>query len=461
VTTFKLREDINELQAKEPEHFIFIPTQFRGSDDGQWAVELEIERHNNLSKFSNVVDTWMLPHRRSVVRAFTRNLARVSKDHRLVLLPATDSFPFRTESIRKTFSYELLLPEDQGVFRWLILKDPYLLKEDLRTSLNLISYKDMAISDKGQNLRGVISMFEHLSQASEFLTNQYWRGVLRSWKDKPDSDKVLTMSQLEGFLPNSRDLKEKLKTELRFSNIRYVTKYLKANLTDTLEFLIRKKVFFRVHQWRCSYCGHANTRTFEDINETNNCSICSKTHFTPIDIEWKYELNNFIFRSLYEHNGLTVLWALGHLHETESLVHSFYYLPEVDLYHEYNNLETSNEIDLLCVIGGRFYAVEVKLSAIGFTEKPDEINKFIGEIKLIRPDVALLVFEQYCELEKDVESTKVELRKVAEHISGSVGKHIKVETLVASDFVEFVNHPINLGYWGNRVSKLVDSIKPG
>jgi hypothetical protein len=148
-----LSEDINQIQAKELEHFAFIPLQFRGYDDGQWMIELEIEQHNNLSRFSNVVDTWMLLRRRSVVRAFTKNLARVSKDHRLALLPTTDSFPFRSESIKKAFSYQLLLPDDENLFQWLILEDRYLSKEDLRSMLNLRSYKRMAVSDKGQNLR--------------------------------------------------------------------------------------------------------------------------------------------------------------------------------------------------------------------------------------------------------------------------------------------------------------------
>ena len=242
------------------------------------------------------------------------------------------------------------------------------------------------------------------------------------------------------------------------TSIGNVGKYLRANLTDTLEFLIRKRVFFRVYQWRCSYCGHANAQTFGNIKETNTCSICAKIHFAPIDLEWKYELNDFIYQSLCEHNGLTVLWALGQLQET-SIVNSFYYLPEVDLYPESGNRKIKNEIDLLCVIGGRFYAVEVKLSAIGFIETPDEINKFVEEITLIRPDIALLVFEQHCESETDLETTKIKLKKVLEDIAGRLGNHIKIESMVASDFSEFGEYPVDLGYRGKRVRKFFDSIE--
>jgi hypothetical protein len=111
------------------------------------------------------------------------------------------------------------------------------------------------------------------------------------------------------------------------------------------------------------------------------------------------------------------------------------------------------------VINGKFYAAEVKLSAINFTKTKDMIDKFIEEIKLIQPDIALLIFEQYCESESDIEKTKIDLKNVAEIISKSVGEYTKVETLVASDFSEFVNHPINLGYWGKRVNIFFDTIE--
>jgi hypothetical protein len=455
-TSFQLSGDVNEIQAEEPDHYIFIPARFLSSIHGQWIVEHEIERQNNHSKFSNVIDTWKLPLRQSVARAFTKNLARVSKNHLLAVLPTTDSHPFFGASIKESYKYELILPDDEEFFCWLILENRYLPKEDLRSMLTLTYYKQMSVSDKGQNLRGVISMFDHLSEASDLLTNQYWRTILRSWIGKADTNKLLSSNQLYGFLPNSQESKERLRKELNFGSISDVIKYLKANLTDTLEYLVKKRVFFRVYQWRCSYCGHDNVRTFEDIKETNSCMICEKTHFAPIDIEWKYKLNDFIYRSLCEHNGLTVLWALGQLHG-RSYANSFYYLPEIDLFLDYK--KKTHEIDLLCVIGGIFYAVEVKRSVIGFIDKDGEVTKFIQKINMIRPDVALLVFEQYCESEDEVERIKKELKKILQYISDKVSTRVKVQTLVASDSPEFRDYPDDLGYYGKRVSKFYDGME--
>jgi hypothetical protein len=434
-----------------------------------------MERHNNLSRFSNVVDTWMLPHRNRAVKAFTNNLAKITKDHRLAIVPSTDAYPFRDTSINKAYLYTLYLPDDGTFFRSLIIDDAKYPSVDLRSSLNRDSYYNIELSDKGQNMRGIISMFDNLSEAFECLTNKYWREVLRKGKgelsenniDSLEKEKkevrknnIYTFDQLKGVLPNDRKSKERLNERLHLKNVGVVQKYLEANLKDTLELLINKKVFYQVYQWRCPYCGHKNTLAFDHMKNTVDCEICNEEHHAPIDLEWKYKLNAFVYRSLCEHNGLTVLWALGHL-QNRYARNSFYYLPEVDLFLEQDNPDNKNkrEIDILCILEGKFYAVEVKLSAISFFQESDSIKKFTEKIKLIQPDIAFLVFEQYCDSEAEIESTKQKLKKVIEELSQNVGKNIKIEIMVASDFPEFNEFPVELGSWGRRVSEVLDKMR--
>lgn len=299
-------------------------------------------------------------------------------------------------------------------------------------------------------------MFNNSIDASACLTNKFWRQIIRSSQivineeesrhkvDLKNTDHIFTYDKLFDYLPNNRQFKEHLKDKLNLNNIGEVNKYLKDNFVDTLGFMVNKNVFYQVHQWRCSYCGHANIRTFDHMKKENVCEICARTYFAPIDIKWKYKLNDFIYRSLCEHNGLTVLWALNNF-QYGYVQNCFYYLPEVDLFLKEDSNEPKNEIDILCVLDGKFYAVEVKLSAISFTNDSDKIDKFSQKIKLIRPDVALLVFEQYCDEEAEVQSTKQELNKVVTCISKSVGKYIRVETIVASDFPEFAEYPVDIG----------------
>ena len=446
VTIFKVREDINEIRASEPRHFSFIPARFSGSYSyqGQWAVELMIERHHNYSKYSNISDKWELPLRNNVVRAFTRRLGRVSRNHQLVVLPTSDDH-FSFKQVESQYFYDIVLLEDDSFFGWLLSENSQLSHDDLRNCLTYESYKGQKISDKGQNLRGVISMFDNISEIYGCLTNRFWREVLR----ERQSEIIYSYNKLKAFLPNDLTFKKELQEKMHFKKIGEVQKYLVANLKDTLEFLVNKKVFYQIHQWRCPYCGHSNIRTIDALKNENHCEICTEKYFTPIDIEWKYKLNDFVHRSLCERNGLSVLWVIGHLHGS-IWRRSFFYIPEVNLYNESRNIKNYDEIDILCVLGGKFYAVEVKLSAIGFVDKPEEIAKFIKKIKLIRPDVALLAFEQYCENRDELESTKQRLRKIIKEISGNLRETIKVETVVACDLNGFNDYPVDIGYTGDR-----------
>ena len=250
ISTFKLSEDFSTLAAKEPSHFTYLLPRYKGLASGQWITELEIQRHNNLSKSSNVIDTWELPRRRNIVRAFTSNLGKVTRSHQLAVLPVSKDFPFVGRSMNEDYSYGLSLPDDGTFFRCLVLDGFRFAQDDLRATIAKPLYQDLQISDKGQNLRGVVSMFQNLSSAYEVLTNKYWRRVLREGREDSVRHLVFTMNQLSGYLPNDRLTKEELRKKLHLNDIGKVTQYLEGNLTDTLEYLIRLKVFFCVHQWR-------------------------------------------------------------------------------------------------------------------------------------------------------------------------------------------------------------------
>ena len=98
ITTLKLTEDYSEITASEPFHFSYIPPQLRGLAEGQWIVQLSIQRHNNLSRYSNVIDTWDLPRRNKITGAFTQRLAKPTLDGRLALVPSVADMPFRSQA---------------------------------------------------------------------------------------------------------------------------------------------------------------------------------------------------------------------------------------------------------------------------------------------------------------------------------------------------------------------------
>ena len=448
-TTLKLTEDANKITAKEPAHFVYVPPRLKGITEGQWIVELSIQRHNNLSKHSNVVDMWVLPRRRKITCAFTQRLAKPTRGGSLAVLPNTQGFHFHRQGVNHPYSYELYLPDDETFFRHLTLEFFQYGGDDLRASIPRPAYVDLAMSDKGQNLRGVVSMLDHLSIAYQLFTNKYWRTVLKEAKE--DATKPLTFkkSKLESFLPNDNASAQKLANDLRLPNRGAAMTYLKNSLDDTLEHLVRTNVFYQVAIWRCRYCGHTNSRSFDNMRIRNECVICHTEYLAPIDIEWKYELNDFVHRSLIKHSGLPVLWTLGFLQDRYR-TDSYWYLPEVDLYESDGNLELKNEIDILCMLEGKFYVVEVKKSASIFINKPGEIDKYLKVIGMLRPDVAMLSFERYSMEENNVADIKSKLQEAAQSIRESLAPGTTLEIIVAEDINEFNDFPRDLGWYGCR-----------
>lgn len=446
---YRLTEDATMLTAEEPAHFYYLTPQFITLGSGQWLVDLNIQRHNNLSKFSNVVDSWILPKRRQVVNAFTRRLGKVTNDGLLALIPSAERLPFINYGPEQLRSFEIYLPSDHTFFSFLVLGHFRYPLDDLRQSKNKKHFKEISISDKGQNLRGIVSMFDGLQQGYEILTNSYWRKVLRAGKVDSTKALVYDRKQLEGFLNNDLATKERIKKELNLENIGDAKKFIENNLTDNLEYLIRANVFFLIFHWRCKFCGHMNLRNFDNLKIRNNCEICQTESLAPIDLEWNYGLNEFVYRSLVTHTGLPVLWALGYLQDARGR-NSFWYMPEVDLYEDDDDPKRKREIDALCVFEGKFFAVEAKLSAFLFINMDDWVGKFLEKITLLQPDTAILVFERYCDDENDRVHTKEKLAELASQIKIALSPDIIFELIIFEDFPEYKEQPSVLGIYGPR-----------
>jgi predicted Zn-ribbon and HTH transcriptional regulator len=260
------------------------------------------------------------------------------------------------------------------------------------------------------------------------------------------------LNKLDSLIPNDGGTIQRLTQELRLGNDETTKNYLRDSLRDTLEHLVRSNVFYQVAHWRCRYCGHLNSRSFDNMKIKNECDICATEYLAPLDIEWKYELNDFVYRSLQKHSGLPVLWTLGFLQDR---LHagSFWYLPEVDLYERDDNPQSKNEIDILCILDGAFHAIEAKRSASTFLNKAGAIDKFVKIIGLLHPDVALVAFERYCAEGDDEQATKARLAEAAKVIQERISPWTKLGILVAQDVESFNDFPADLGWYGRRIRK--------
>ena len=126
----------------------------------------------------------------------------------------------------------------------------------------------------------------------------------------------------------------------------------------------------------------------------------------------------------------------------------------MDLYENYDAPEMKKEIDILCMHGGKFIAVEVKRSARQLINKPEGVDSFVQKMNLIRPDIAMLSFEQYCDSEEDVETAKTSFGKTLNEIRSRLDSNIELETIVASEVQGFNDAPADLGYFGRRTDSM-------
>ena len=455
-SSFKASEANIEFNPKEPEHFQYIPTSFLFAKRGQWVSDLQIERHADRGKYVNVINDWKLPRRLEVVRAFTDNRGKINASGHLSLIPSSQN-NFGLHQNIEPLKIKLNLPEDAIVFRLLVAGLGHPIYSDYRNSLNRQMYEDVRLSDKGQNHRGVVSKFENVQEAASILTNLYWRNKIRIPKD---SLKIFSLKQLVGRLNSLKaDDVEHITNSMRFDGIRTTKNYLIANLKDVLELLVHNGVMLQTHSWRCEYCGSRNKRGLELLSLKNNCDICKHEYECPIDFEMEYSISNFVTDTLVTHSGLTVLWAISNLLESDHSQGNIY-LPEVDLYKSFRKRDSKKEIDLIAIVGGKYYAGEVKYTITDLLDSDGEVGSFLEKINLLRPDVAFLAFETYRHPNQteDIQSIKNRLNATIETLKLRICRHTEFQFVVAAENSEFNEFPHKLGPWGKRTFSLMDSI---
>ena len=121
-------------------------------------------------------------------------------------------------------------------------------------------------------------------------------------------------------------------------------------------------------------------------------------------------------------------------------------MPEVNLFQK----EERFEIDILCVKGGLFHAIEVKKTAAQLTFRDDEVEKYIKKIKVLKPDIALLMFENWSSNNNDNE-IKEAFKKIISKIRQESGlPNLKVQCIVANDFKNYSQYSYELGFDGKR-----------
>lgn len=452
-SVLSISENPSSISINGPKHLRYIPLKFQNHGFGDFAIECGIDRHNNLSMYSNVIDKWILPKRAYLAKVFGNKYERISKNNLPVLITGKASSPFRRSIENEDFHINISLPDDLFILNSLLINKNNYSQLDLRNDLDKSKISYINHSDKGKNFNGVISLFKKLHIASNFLTNGLWEDVFENASSRnKKEDYIYTLDTLKAFQKKYRNdsYLKFIKDQMDFKKNFHSSQYLTACFKDALENLIKFKIFHPVYTWNCRYCGYKNLKTVDSLKLSNDCEICSENHTIPVgeEFSWEYLLNKFVHRVIFEHSGLPVLWALNYI-QNISYRNSFLYLPEVNIYYKDKKSSHINEIDLLGIYDGIFFAGEAKRTAEYFlTDR--EADKFIDLIEYMSPDEAFLAFGKYSEDETKVEEIKSNLEDFRKRFEAQF-KNIKLTILTFEDFIKFSSPAIDFGIRGNNV----------
>ncbi|WP_439356488.1 hypothetical protein ABXR97_02000 [Acinetobacter seifertii] len=284
-----ISENPSSISINGPKHLRYIPLKFQNYGFGDFAIECSIDRHNNLSKYINVIDKWILPKRAYLAKVFGSKFERVSKNNLPVLITGKSSSPFRRSIENEDFHINISLPDDLFILNSLLINKNIYSQLDLRNDLDKSKISYINHSDKGKNFNGVISLFKKLHIASNFLTNGLWEDVFENASSRnKKEDYIYTLDTLKAFQQKYRNdsYLKFIKDQMDFNKNFHSSQYLTACFKDALENLIKFKIFHPVYTWNCRYCGYKNLKTVDSLKLSNDCEICSDNHTIPVGEEF-------------------------------------------------------------------------------------------------------------------------------------------------------------------------------
>ena len=411
-----------------------------GLRNGQWMIDLTIDRFQDHGRYANQRDVWLLPRRlrlelavrvdRETQRSFDRedSALRVMRSGRPALAMSTG-----------VLRAAVTMPDDLDAIRMGMCCDREWLpfdrdRKDAPVAQSRFAFAEL--SDKGRYLIGVLGLFDTLSDAFGVLMDGFWREELQRLggvpAEKADAARAVLIKRLrrrlgqpDGPLQFSTDEEiERLASEAlragrmlgrerthvayhklkeRWSAVAeaYLAAHPRAGQDDddyhyrdeawlwrSVQFLCQREVLFQGRDWRCRSCFNRNWVGIEALARTMTCAVCRRQEPAPVGGDWQFRPNPFLIEAYRDHGTEALVWALWQLWDGSR--RSFYYAPSLRLWREYpkNTRGTADvEVDAIAIVDGRVHLIEAK-SASGLDSV--EIKQLVMAAGRIRPDVLVI-----------------------------------------------------------------------
>ena len=391
-------------------------------------------------------ETWLqLPKNNSVAHTVVSGLARITKDGVPSVLTSRSS-----QFHPNTQEFVIKLPKTWETFASIIMNTGKPCFTDDARARYIKPYKyDIAISSAGRHIHGFLEVFGSLEGAYQTFEERHWRdlfdlmaNVSQDKEEKRLNDIKIDLSKKVRSIANdptrltdgqftewlSREIQKTAKmyiaanpkavpfnvlekivkselSDFNSRNPRNKFRYSKKTVVEALSRLTDSGVVLIGYELMCPSCLNKEWRALNEVNQLIECRGCGyKYAFIP-ETPIKYKLNSIVENGVRIRGVVPVVLGLGSLFRDAR--HYFDFLPPVDIYKKKKHL---TDLDICCVIDGKFIIGEVKAQQGGF--HPSDFQKITALAKEIHPDKVV-----FCSLDKsipqrrkdDIERVKTEL----------------------------------------------------
>jgi hypothetical protein len=404
--------------------------------DGNWMVDLVIDRLNDHCRYAGQRHPWILPRRLPLHKSFRVQWADDSpqrSEERVTRVSRRGLFSLPKSRDQRFIS--VTVPDDIDAFRAALSRSrdwaPF---DRARTDppLGPERYDYAEPSDKGRYLLAVLDHFAGLPDAFEILMNGFWRGVLLGLGAVPVEKNPALRAELATTFRKRFGNRISLSTDEDFDRlareaIRYGRKagrdarhtnygalhakwqaLLEAeiehesDLTESdkdqwrnvafldrsIQHLCRQKVLFQGREWQCRRCYNRNWVGIGSIRGLLECEVCKHQASAPVSGDWHFRANNFVLDAYREQGVEPVIWTLWRLWQMAR--RSFFYAPSMCLWETYPETRDTGptvELDAIVVVDGEIYLCEAKTSP-GLN--PAQVEQLVSAATRIRPDVLVV-----------------------------------------------------------------------
>jgi rubrerythrin len=326
---------------------------------GSWALDITIERKENLSRYTNVRHTWHFPRRLRFHKAFREDYESTheGREYRHARANAAGGL-----TLFAGFGEEvppITIPTDEEAFRFAMQRGdtwpPVTRFGEWPAPSGPFAWARP--SDKGRYLIGALRLFGGLQDGAAVLLHPFWRSAFaelggatgganlerikdsvkkktrlvtsapRDWdEDAWDRLTALIASEARQVRIPQRSLTFE---ELRERHAPYLAREEEAlrgrpveereewmahalrSLRNGIQNRCARRIMFQGYQWRCDTCFNSNWNDISALQAELTCPVCGASEAAPVDKPWSFALNGFLRDALREHGLLASCGVLS------------------------------------------------------------------------------------------------------------------------------------------------------